>query len=80
MYEVDGTSARINQLLHPQATVINESFQKQFFDSEGRAINKSYSIPQFDLVMGNPPYGDYKDKWRGLGEGKEFDRYEEYFL
>ena len=80
MYEVDKTSARINQLLHPQATVINESFQKQFFDSEGRAINKSYSIPQFDLVIGNPPYGDYKDKWRGLGEGKEFDRYEEYFL
>ena len=80
MYEVDKTSARINQLLHPQATVINESFQRQFFDSEGRAINKSYSIPQFDLVIGNPPYGDYKDKWRGLGEGKEFDRYEEYFL
>jgi len=80
MYEVDKTSARINQLLHPQATVINESFQRQFFDSEGRAINKSYSIPQFDLVMGNPPYGNYKDKWRGLGEGKEFDRYEEYFL
>ena len=80
MYEIDQTSARINKLLHPQATVINESFQKQFFDSEGRAINKSYSIPQFDLVIGNPPYGDYKDKWRGLGEGKEFDRYEEYFL
>lgn len=80
MYEIDQTSARINKLLHPQATVINESFQKQFFDPEGRAINKSYSIPQFDLVIGNPPYGDYKDKWRGLGEGKEFDRYEEYFL
>ena len=80
MYEVDKTSARINQLLHPQATVINESFQKQFFDPEGRAINRSYSIPKFDLVIGNPPYGDYKDKWRGLGEGKEFDRYEEYFL
>ena len=80
MYEIDKTSARINKLLHPDATVINESFQKQFFDSEGRAINKSYSIPKFDLVMGNPPYGEYKDKWRGLGEGKEFDRYEEYFL
>ena len=80
MYEIDQTSARINKLLHPQATVINESFQKQFFDSEGRAINKSYSIPKFDLVIGNPTYGEYKDKWRGLGEGKEFDRYEEYFL
>lgn len=80
MYEIDKTSARINKLLHPEATVINESFQRQFFDSEGRAINKSYSIPKFDLVMGNPPYGEYKDKWRGLGEGKEFDRYEEYFL
>lgn len=80
MYEIDQTSARINKLLHPQATVINESFQKQFFDPEGRAINRSYSIPKFDLVIGNPPYGDYKDKWRGLGEGKEFDRYEEYFL
>lgn len=80
MYEIDQTSARINKLLHPQATVINESFQKQFFDPEGRAINRSYSIPKFDLVIGNPPYGDYKDKWRGLGEGKEFDRYEEYFI
>ena len=80
MYEVDQTAARINKILHPEATVINESFQRQFFDAGERVINKKYVQPKFDLVIGNPPYGDYKDKWRGLGEGVDFQRYEEYFL
>lgn len=80
MYEVDETADRINKILHPEATVINESFQRQFFDAGERVINKKYVQPKFDLVIGNPPYGDYKDKWRGLGEGVDFQRYEEYFL
>jgi len=80
MYEVDADSARINRLLHPTAQVINSAFQKQFFDEDGRVYNKHYTLPKYDLVIGNPPYGTYNDTYKGRGEGKAFNRYEEYFI
>ncbi|MCR4714274.1 MAG: Eco57I restriction-modification methylase domain-containing protein [Treponemataceae bacterium] len=80
MYEIDETSARINRILHPDANVIHGAFQSQFFDKNGIAKIKDYTMPQYDIVIGNPPYGTYKDSWHGKGEGKEFNRYEEYFL
>ena len=80
MYEIDETSARINRILHPDANVIHSAFQSQFFDKNGIAKIKDYTMPQYDIVIGNPPYGTYKDSWHGKGEGREFDRYEEYFL
>lgn len=80
MYEIDETSARIARLLYPDASVIQGAYQKQFFDVNGRAVNRGYVQPKFDVVVGNPPFVEYKDMYRGLGEGKEFDRYEEYFL
>lgn len=78
--ELDETSARIAKLLHPAAEVIQGAFQAQFFDSEGVVKNKNYEIPKYDLVIGNPPYGEYTGEWKGKGEGKEFNRYEEYFI
>ena len=80
MHELDETSARINRLLHPEATVIQGAFQRQFFDDGGRAKKAGYEFPKYDVVIGNPPYGAYSDKYKGLGEGREFDRYEEYFI
>lgn len=78
--ELDETSARIAKLLHPKANVIQGAFQAQFFDSEGVVKNKNYEMPKYDLVIGNPPYGEYTGEWKGKGEGKEFNRYEEYFI
>ena len=78
--ELDETSARIAKLLHPDAEVIQGAFQAQFFDSEGVVKNKNYEIPKYDLIIGNPPYGEYTGEWKGKGEGKEFNRYEEYFI
>lgn len=80
MYEIDETSSRIAKLLYPEATIINEPYQKQFFDKDGRVLNKNYKQAKYDVVIGNPPYGAYTGKWKGLGEGKEFSRYEEYFI
>lgn len=37
-------------------------------------------MPKYDLIIGNPPYGEYTGEWKGKGEGKEFNRYEEYFI
>ena len=80
MHEKNEVSARINRLLHPEATVIESSFQKQFFDEGERFRRTDVTLPTYDVVIGNPPYGDYNDKYKGLGEGKEFNRYEEYFI
>ena len=80
MHELDETSARINKILHPEANVIHGAYQKQFFDEGERVRLSSYQQPKYDVVIGNPPYGKYNDKYKGLGEGKEFDRYEEYFI
>lgn len=80
MHELDETSARINKILHPEADVIQGAYQKQFFDESGRFKKLGYEQPKYDVVIGNPPYGTYSDKYKGLGEGKEFDRYEEYFI
>lgn len=80
MYERDAVSARINRLLHPDASVINSEFQAQFFDDGGFVKKKGYELPVYDLVVGNPPYGLYKDLFKGRGEGEEFSRYEEYFV
>lgn len=78
--ELDETSARIAKILHPKANVIQGAFQKQFFDKDGRVVNKDYEPPKYDIVIGNPPYGENKSIWAGRGEGKQFARIEEYFL
>ncbi len=80
MHELDEISARINKILHPEANVIQGAYQKQFFDAGERLKLIDYQQPKYDVVIGNPPYGKYNDKYKGLGEGKEFDRYEEYFV
>lgn len=80
MHELDETSARINKILHPEADVIQGAFQKQFLDDGERFLKIGYKQSKHDVVIGNPPYGKYNDKYKGLGEGREFDRYEEYFI
>lgn len=78
--ELDPVSARIAKILHPDAEVIQGAFQAQFYDENGIARNNDYVLPKYDLVIGNPPYGAYSGEWKGKGEGKEFDRIEEYFI
>ena len=78
--EIDPTSARIARILHPNAEVINEAFEEQFFEEDGLVHNPNFQLPKFDIVIGNPPYGSNKGEYKGKGEGKNHDRYEEYFI
>lgn len=79
MHELDETSARINKILHPEANVIQGAYQKQFLDEHERILNEDYVQPKYDIVIGNPPYGEYSGKYKNL-EGKHHQRYEEYFI
>jgi len=72
--EYDSISARISGILHPEAKVTQGAFQAMFDPG------KPYAGKKYDVVIGNPPYGHYEGLWKGKGEGKEHDRYEEYFI
>lgn len=76
--ELDETSARIAHLLHPNAEVKQGAFQNLFV--KNNAVIKDYKGEKFDVAVGNPPYGDYSGRYKGMGEGKIHTRYEEYFI
>lgn len=76
--ELDETSARIAKLLHPDAEVKQGAFQNLFM--EKNAVLKNYKGEKYDVAVGNPPYGDYTGRYKGMGEGKIHTRYEEYFI
>ena len=87
MYEIDPVSSRIAKLLHPEAEIHNEAFQEHYFKEDGIHLKEDYQgsdkisyRADIDAVVGNPPYGDYSGKYKGLGEGKECITYPEYFL
>ena len=77
MFEFEEDSARIAKILHPDAEVVQGAFEKNFI-RDGRFAGKNFQ--KFDCAVGNPPYGDYTGFYKGQGEGKEFARYDQYFV
>lgn len=77
MFELEEVSSRINKILHPNAKVVQGFFQENFIRN-GMFTNKDFE--KFDVAVGNPPYGKYEGRYKGLGEGKEHTRIDEYFL
>ena len=78
MFELDETSARIAGILHPDADITQGYFQNLFMS--GNTPKKNYTGKKYDVAIGNPPYGAYSGKHKGLGEGKDHGRIEEYFI
>lgn len=76
--ELDETSARIAKLLHPKAEVKQGAFQQLFL--KNNSVLKNYEGEKYDVAVGNPPYGEYSGRYKGMGEGKIHTRYEEYFI
>lgn len=75
-YEINPTTAGLSKLLNPRATIFNKSFESYFIDERG---NKKSFTPEFDLVVGNPPYGEHRGLYKGLGEEENIAKYEDYF-
>lgn len=78
LFELEEESARIAHILHPDAEVVQGAFQENFMKNKGGRFSKKFK--PYDVAVGNPPYGAYTGKYKGLGEGKEYKRYETYFM
>lgn len=76
-FEINETTAKIAKLLHPKATINLRSFETEFITDNG---TKKDFTPQYDLVVGNPPYGSHRGLYLGLGEETKLPRYEDYFV
>lgn len=79
-YEINPYSAKICRILHPKANIKLSSFAEHFYN--GNVFNPKFE-KDFDLVIGNPPYGDMTDL-RTYGEtsriGVAVSKYEHYFI
>ncbi len=77
--EINPTTAKIAKIFHPSARVINEAFEERFIDERGN--KKPITMGNMaDLIIGNPPYGEHRGKFLGLGEEKGIKKYENYFV
>ena len=78
MFELEEESARIAHILHPEAEIVQGAFQENFMKNKKGRFTKDFE--KFDVAVGNPPYGAYTGKYKGMGEGKDYKRYETYFM
>jgi hypothetical protein len=78
LYEINETTASIAKILSPETTVINRPFEDMFITPRGEKKTEFWN--QYDLVIGNPPYGEHRGTYKGLGEEKNIAKYEDYFI
>ncbi|MEZ7527951.1 Eco57I restriction-modification methylase domain-containing protein [Cloacibacterium normanense] len=76
-FEINETTAKIAKILHPEADINLRSFETEFIDEKG---NKKDEYLLYDLVIGNPPYGEHRGLYKGLGEEQKISKYEDYFV
>lgn len=76
-YEINPLTAKITKALNPVASVYNLPFEDFFITSRGVAKTPGQV---FDVVIGNPPYGEHRGEYLGLGELKGVKDYESYFI
>ncbi len=79
-FEINETTARITKILHPEADINLRSFETEFIDEKGNKKNPSDFLKKYDLVLGNPPYGEHRGLYKGLGEEPKIAKYEDYFV
>lgn len=75
--EINEKTAIIAKLLHPDVQVWNKQFETLFISERG---NQKDIKETYDVVIGNPPYGEHRGRYLGLGEEAKIKKYEEYFI
>lgn len=81
-YEINPYSAIIAKVLYPKTTIIEQPFETIFIKDNSSIKAKTAKLDKYDLVIGNPPYGNFNSKFAGMGE-KQYTKaknYVEYFM
>lgn len=79
-FEINEITAKISKILHPEADVNLRSFETEFIDEKGFKRESKEFAEKYDLVIGNPPYGEHRGLYKGLGEEPKISKYEDYFV
>lgn len=75
--EISKVSGTIASILNPGSEITIGDFQELFFD---KTTNKQKTTKQYDLLIGNPPFGERTGFLKGKGEESKIGRQEEYFI
>lgn len=79
-FEINETTAKIAKIFNPEADINVRSFESEFIDENGFKVKAEDYKNQYDLVIGNPPYGEHRGFYKGLGEEPTIAKYEDYFV
>jgi methylase of polypeptide subunit release factors len=83
-YDISPYSSKIAQILYPQSEILNKNFEETFIQKNWTVKDKVN--PKYDMVIGNPPYGDFgtvaSRYMLGMGEKDHVKarNYTEYFI
>ena len=75
--EISKVSGTVAKILNPNSNITIGDFQELFFD---KTTNKKKTPKQYDLLIGNPPFGVRGGFLKGKGEESKIGRMEEYFI
>jgi tRNA1(Val) A37 N6-methylase TrmN6 len=80
-FEVNKYSAMICKILIPKVDIVVDHFESTFFRGN-KHLKNDFIMKPFDLVIGNPPYGQFNSFYAGLGERKftKATQYDQYFI
>ncbi|MCR6637474.1 MAG: N-6 DNA methylase [Sporocytophaga sp.] len=81
-YEINSYSFQIAKILYPDFELHQNYFESRFIKNNESLKSNINHLPKFDLVIGNPPYGDFTGRYAGMGE-KGYTKalsYVEYFI
>jgi hypothetical protein len=85
-FEINSTSARIAEISFPGATIYRGYFETAFMQPE--RFTKRLTLSQltwmkeypFSLVIGNPPYGKYRNKYSSYFPTPKIPQIEQFFM
>lgn len=78
-HEINPLTARLAKIFHEDAEVHTTPFESMFIGERGEKLVNALT-GKVDLVLGNPPYGEHRGKYLGLGEQEHIKDYETYFI
>ncbi len=85
-FEINPVTATIAKLLYPKITVYNNYFETAFLQPERYTMRLSakkltwLKDYPFSLVIGNPPYGKYKNKYSSYFKNPKMKQIEQFFM